>query len=245
MNAGNPQDLVQATMQVVAAYISNPNTKVSAADVPELMSQFHRVALGLAASTPSIAAAPGVARLDDAFSAPRLAAPQGQAGLPTRTMTPEARTSLEGSLAFLGGGMPQAGEHFESRIWKGVPLESRKKFQRLIDEHNIQIGPDGYPIPRRPVDRLISQDRMQVADPITGEYHTMLKRHLKVAHDLDHEELLAMFNLTESQLPRSGPKYSEAKALQAKRTGLGKNKKPAVAAQVGKTKARRRERAVA
>ena len=142
-------------------------------------------------------------------------------------MPDAARLFLQGSTAFIGGEMVKGGQHLDDRIWRGLPGETREKFERLMEEHNLQRGVDGYPIPRRPVDRLITEDRMQVADPITGQYHTMLKRHLRVAHDLDHEELLAMFNLSEKQLPRSGPGFSESKAAQARKTGLGKNKKPA------------------
>lgn len=237
-------DVFQAAVSIFAAHLSNPNTRIDTKDLgTALQGVFHAVndLAATAASTPvPRLAQPG---LDAPFlgAAPVAALPAPTPAPVPATMTEEARQSLAGSVAFVGGSLAPAGEHLLPRVWQGVPRETQQKFLRIMETYNIPRGPDGYPIPRRPLDKLISESRMQVADPITGDYHTMLRRHLRLAHKLEHEELLAMFNLNEAQLPCTGPAYSASKAEQARRTGLG-HRTPAAVAEAAPAKSRRRRR---
>ena len=251
--------LLQAMVSIAAAHLANPNTRIETAELKGFLRTLHtdisEIATG-AAPAPALQAPAGLG-LDTPFlpapstlagpapSVPALPVAAPVAGIGSGGMTEQARASLDGSVAFLG--LPY-GAKGVPKVWKGVPRDSKAKFLRLIEEHNIPIGQDGYPIPRKQLDRLISVSGMQVADPITGQYHTMLKRHLRLVHDLDHVELLAMFNLTEEQLPCTGPAYSAAKAEQARRTGLGK-RPPASAEPQGESEAaparRRKVRSVA
>ncbi len=237
-------DIFQAAVSIFAAHLSNPNTRIETKELGSALQEVFKAVSDVAASVPAAQQALGLSGPDAPFfgagAVPALPAPSPA----VPAMTEEARQSLAGSVAYVGGVLPPAGEHIVPRVWQGVPRETQQKFLHIMREYNIPRGPEGYPIPRRPLDKLISESRMQVADPITGEYHTMLRRHLRIAHDLEHEELLAMFNLDETQLPCTGPAYSASKAEQARRTGLG-HRAPAAAREPAAKPARRRRRETA
>ena len=80
-------------------------------------------------------------------------------------------------------------------------------------------------MPRRPREMLISPDTMTVADPFTGEYFAMLKRRLETSYGLTHLDVLDMFDLTDLELPRSGPGFTASKSQAAIRSGLGHHRK--------------------
>lgn len=209
MNATAQPDLLHASMQLVTAYLSNPNVKVSAEEIPGLLGSVHKAALRLAGGT------------GDAPAEPLM-----ETGFERRPMPEEVRSTLTGSVALVGD-LPKRGAALDHEVWQGVPEETRAKFQRLIERFNIPLGLDGLPIPRARREDFISEDGTKVVDPIDGKHYTMLKRHLKLDYDLDHDELLTMFGLTKDELPKAGPVYSESKAIQARRAGLGKHRKDA------------------
>lgn len=206
MTANAQPDLLQASMQLVTAYLSNPNVKVTAEEIPGLLDSVHKAATKLASGqdiAPAEPEAPAVER---------------------RSMPDEVRATLAGSGAAIGE-LPRRGAALDHEVWKDVPEETKGKFQRLIERFNIPLGLDGLPIPRARREDFISEDGTKVVDPIDGKHYTMLKRHLRLDYDLDHDELLTMFGLTKEELPKAGPVYSESKALQARRAGLGKHRK--------------------
>ncbi|AOG03092.1 MucR family transcriptional regulator [Bosea sp. RAC05] len=215
-------DLLAMTTEIIGGYVRNPNTKIEASDLGSFIQNIHSVITdiavgdqnkGLTLSAPALAlASPAPA------SVPALPAPTSD------VMTSEARASLAGSTAFMGS-IPDRSERMDERIWPTATPEMRAKFRRLIDERNIRTEMDGTPLPAVKKDRLISEDRLYVADPIDGKYYKMLRRHLEVEYELNYNELLAMFKLSDTELPHAGPAYSESKRLQAAASGLGKHKK--------------------
>lgn len=148
-----------------------------------------------------------------------------QASTLTNTRTRPLRetvvaASLKGSVVHAG---TAAGGAFDAElIWPKSPPEQREKFLDLMKRFGIPHGKNGRPIPRQPADKLVR--KWEVIDPISGQGFKMMKRHLSVSYDLDINELRAMFHLPPS-FPVTAPGYSEAKAVAAKVTGLGKGNK--------------------
>lgn len=203
MSSADKTDLLVASMQLVTAYLSNPNTNVPPADIPALIASVHGAAVRMASGEENVEERPAE----------------------ILAMPPEVKATLEGSSVATSAPLPRRGASLDHGVWKGVPAETRGKFKRLIERYNIPIGLDGYPVPRAKPENFISEDGSQVVDPIDGMYYTMLKRHIRLDYDLSHEELLQMYGLTKEQLPKAGPRYSEAKAAQARRAGLGRQQR--------------------
>ena len=232
INETNAQSDLTAIASIVAAYVGNPNHKVSREETVEFFGQLcERVGKSrnvnadmtkiLAVDTPAAAEQTG-----DTHDSPFAALADSRVYVPTTTLSMEEAR----------------------KMWPNANDEQREKFLTLIDEHRIPISSEtGLPVPRRPVEDLVSN--MFITDPINGGNFKMLKRHLRTAYNLQPEELIAMFNLPED-FPVTAPAFSEAKRKEALSSGLGradglgrpKRHKSKVAAQPTKSAVRGRPR---
>jgi predicted transcriptional regulator len=193
-------DVAVAALNVVEAYLRNPNTVVAPGDMVGLIEQVHDTAM----------------RLGDRAEAQALAAPAPVPALPAPSRSGRRRHPLKDA----------KGRWDDEKVWPGVAPEMRERFAALVEQHNLHRDEaTGIPQPRRPRHMLISEDTMTVADPFTGEYFAMLKRRLEVHYGLTHVDVLEMFDLTDQELPRLGPGYRESKSRAAIRNKLGHHKK--------------------
>lgn len=208
-------DLVHATTQIVAAYVGNPSHKVPVGEIANLFNNVHSLVSGAAGTG-------GAAQ-------PSIAAPAQTAALPAPAAAPSSEViqSLAGSVVHAGS--PQGQNIDTAKVWPNATPEQREKFLALMIKENIQFGADGRPVPRRPLESLVTP--WEVFDPISGLGFKMMKRHLSVAYDMDVADLRAMYFLPDD-FPVTAPAYSESKRKQAEQSGLGKGPKPARAKKV-------------
>lgn len=203
MSDTGSNELVQAAASIVASYVGNPNVNLPRNDLPGLFTEMHGVvsrAAGAAVVVPSVA--------------PR-------SSETTPAMSETARASL-------GNSSVQAGSGFDpAKVWPNASDAQRERFEELIAEHNLQRDANGVPVSRKPIDKLV--EPWQVFDPISGKGYRMLKRHLSVHYNMDIKDLIAMFHLPDD-FPVTAPKYSESKAKDAARMGLGESRAKAAAA---------------
>jgi len=195
-------DVAVAALNVVEAYLRNPNVTVAPGDMVGLIRQVHDTAMSLGAEAEA-----------RALPAPASAMPAALPAPVAAVVDPAPFLAADGAWD-------------DAKVWPGVEPERRALFSRLAEEYNLARDARGIPQPRRPRDRLISADTMTVADPFTGEYFAMLKRRLHVSYGLTHADVLDMFDLTDEELPKSGPGFSASKSRAAIRNGLGHHRKP-------------------
>jgi predicted transcriptional regulator len=192
-------DVAVAALNLVEAYLRNPNTSVAPKDMVALIREVHDTAMFLGSdAAPAALPAPAAAPL-------ALPAPVGSGPAP--------------DYADADGNWDSA------KVWPGVERERRDLFTRLVDEHYLVRDARGIPQPRRPRDKLISPDTMTVVDPITGENFAMLKRRLDINYGLTHGDILDMFDLTDEELPSMGPGFKASKSRAALKSGLGHHRK--------------------
>ncbi len=85
---------------------------------------------------------------------------------------------------------------------------------------------EGAPVPAKPtpavsVRRSVKKDHIVCL--VCGQEQKMLKRHLRVAHDLSPDAYRALFDL-KPDYPLVAPGYAEVRSKLAKKIGLGRNR---------------------
>jgi len=81
----------------------------------------------------------------------------------------------------------------------------------------------GKPTPAVSVRRSVKKDHIVCL--VCGQEQKMLKRHLRVAHDLSPDAYRELFDL-KPDYPLVAPSYAEARSKLAKKIGLGRNGGP-------------------
>lgn len=208
MTANTSNDSVSIAAQIVAAYAANPNVSVSQSDLMAMFVDVHAKTRAMIQGADVAAQAPAVAE-----------APVPTAPASSEPVLSEAiAQTLAGSAVYSGmDGVPD--DERDAKIWPDATPAQRRKFRALMAEYHIMVGPDGRPLPRRQIEKLV--ENWQVYDPISGHGYKMLKRHISVSYGLTHDELVAMFHLPKD-FPQTAPAYSEAKRRQALQGGLGR-----------------------
>ena len=79
----------------------------------------------------------------------------------------------------------------------------------------------GKPTPAVSVRRSVKKDHIVCL--VCGQEQKMLKRHLRVAHDLSPDAYRELFDL-KPDYPLVAPGYAEVRSMLAKKIGLGRNR---------------------
>lgn len=134
-------------------------------------------------------------------------------GLPP--LAPQAPTGAPGSVATLK-----------------APVAAEDK-QNAAPAPSWAVEPPRAPVTQAPPDRpavdpnaSITDDRQHLVCIECGGKHRMIKRHLRLAHGLSPDAYRAKWGL-DHNYPMAAPGYSDAKAVEALRVGLGTNENKA------------------
>jgi predicted transcriptional regulator len=99
-----------------------------------------------------------------------------------------------------------------------------KKLKDEFDFEEISITSEQKTIepklnPAIPIEKCVEENRVYCLE--CGKSMTMLKRHLRIAHNLTPTQYLRRWNLPDN-FPLTAPSYSDKKAKMAKESDLGK-----------------------